>query len=695
MSKWKQKIMILFLFFLALYSFGQDYNDALAKAIYFYEAQQAGPLAEWNRVEWRGDATMADDVLGGWYDAGDHVKFNLPMAYSVSQMGWGAYEFGSNEDLDRNLQFALDYLASCWDGNNYTYQIGDGNADHSWWGPVEVIHLEMQAGKRPSYSASSGLGTVMAQTAAALAIGNILYGNSAYLTKAKELYARAKSSPGDSNYTAALNFYTSHSGSTDELQWAAIWLYTATKQASYLSDAESYVDKLNRQGQTDEVEYKWGHCWDDVHYGGMLLLAKLTGKQIYKDFAHQHLDWWVAGSTGNTPDGLAWLMEWGALRHATTSAFLALSYANWDEGDAAKKTSYANWAKKQIDYALGVNGRNSSYVIGYGRNAPQHPHHRTSHGSWLDKQDVPANHRHVLFGALVGGPDKTGNYTDSIGDYVKNEVACDYNAGFVASLLALGNPSEATFSPSPEKKDVEFFAEAKLNSQGPHYTEYKVLINNQSGWPARTIKDLRFRIYFNISEFAAAGYGPEDITVSTNYVEFPITMSAVKQFKGNDYYIECAFENGENIYPGGQSEFSAETQIRILAPNNTTFWDQENDWSFKGLNATDAVATENITMFDGTTQIWGVQPDGTGPGETTPPDNTPTPTPPPVADLGDVDHSGVVNIVDALLIAKAYVNQTVDNYDETLADVNCDGKVNIVDALLVAQYYVNIIDHFC
>jgi len=65
-----------------------NYAEALQKAIYFYECQQAGPLPEWNRVEWRGDATMNDEVLGGWYDAGDHVKFNLPMAYSAAMLGW-------------------------------------------------------------------------------------------------------------------------------------------------------------------------------------------------------------------------------------------------------------------------------------------------------------------------------------------------------------------------------------------------------------------------------------------------------------------------------------------------------------------------------------------------------------------------------------------------------------------------------
>ena len=42
-----------------------NYAEALQKSLYFYEAQQAGPLPEWNRVSWRGDSTMSDDVTGG------------------------------------------------------------------------------------------------------------------------------------------------------------------------------------------------------------------------------------------------------------------------------------------------------------------------------------------------------------------------------------------------------------------------------------------------------------------------------------------------------------------------------------------------------------------------------------------------------------------------------------------------------
>ena len=44
---------------------------------------------------------------------------------------------------------------------------------------------------------------------------------------------------------------------------------------------------------------------------------------------------------------------------------------------------------------------------------------------------------HVLTGALVGGPDENDNYVDDRTDYVHNEVATDYNAGFQSALAAL------------------------------------------------------------------------------------------------------------------------------------------------------------------------------------------------------------------------------------------------------------------
>jgi len=70
----------------------------------------------------------------------------------------------------------------------------------------------------------------------------------------------------------------------------------------------------------------------------------------------------------------------------------------------AKGKIYNDFAKAQVDYALGSTGR--SFVVGFGENWPQHPHHRTAHGSWYDSMNVPDYHRHVLYGALVGDPVK-------------------------------------------------------------------------------------------------------------------------------------------------------------------------------------------------------------------------------------------------------------------------------------------------
>jgi hypothetical protein len=66
-----------------------------------------------------------------------------------------------------------------------------------------------------------------------------------------------------------------------------------------------------------------------------------------------------------------------------------------------------------------------------------------------------------------------------------------------------------------------------------------------------------------------------------------------------------------------------------------------------------------------------------------------------VYQLGDVNHDGVINIVDALLVAQYYVGLEITVYfDPSLADVNKDGSIDSVDALLIAQYYSGLIDSF-
>lgn len=37
---------------------------------------------------------MQVDLVGGYYDAGDHVKFGLPMAFTVTMLSWSVIEYG-------------------------------------------------------------------------------------------------------------------------------------------------------------------------------------------------------------------------------------------------------------------------------------------------------------------------------------------------------------------------------------------------------------------------------------------------------------------------------------------------------------------------------------------------------------------------------------------------------------------------
>lgn len=59
--------------------------------------------------------------------------------------------------------------------------------------------------------------------------------------------------------------------------------------------------------------------------------------------------------------------------------------------------------------------------------------------------------------------------------------------------------------------------------------------------------------------------------------------------------------------------------------------------------------------------------------------------------LGDVNNTGQIDIVDALLIAQYYVGLNPGGFNAGVADTNCDNSIDIVDALLIAQYYVGLI----
>jgi endoglucanase len=620
-----------------------NYAEALQKSILFYEAQQSGKLPAWNRVSWRGDSRLNDgsdvglDLSGGWYDAGDHVKFGFPMAGTATQLAWGALEFeaghknaSQHEALLRNLRFVNDYFIKAHPSANVFYgQVGNGNIDHGWWGPSEVYPRAAPAYKIDS---SCGGSELAAETAAAMAAASMVFkaSDAAYsatlLTHARQLYnlADTKRQKYVECITDAQSFYNSWSGYNDELAWGAVWLYRATGEQAFLDKAESFVNTtaagFGAEGQSGQLPYKWTHDWDSKHYGTYLLLSRLTGKAKYSEAIERNLAYWTTGTPQGervtyTPGGLAWLSQWGSLRYAMNESFLAMVYSK-DVADAAKKQAYRDFAMRQLNYALGQNPRNSSYLIGFGTNPPQSPHHRTAHGSYADSQTVPAQHRHVLYGALVGGPNASDAYTDSISDFISNEVATDYNASFTGVLAAAqqlfpGGAPLANFPPPTAPSEDEFFVEAGINGSGATYTEIKALVNNRSGWPARSSDKLAFRYFVDLTEVFAAGRTAADITVSMNFSQGGMVRPLARCGTSNIFYATGDF-TGTAIFPGGQSSYRKEMQMRIAAPAGTTFWSPANDPSFAGLPASGVVKNTAIALYDNGKKVFGTEPAACG-----------------------------------------------------------------------------------
>jgi M6 family metalloprotease-like protein len=121
--------------------------------------------------------------------------------------------------------------------------------------------------------------------------------------------------------------------------------------------------------------------------------------------------------------------------------------------------------------------------------------------------------------------------------------------------------------------------------------------------------------------------------------------------------------------------------------DKTTFTDNTNP-SAKWMDGTVSGIDVNSVSALGDTMSFTFK---TGTPVTPEPTAAPTPVPTPAAVKGDVNGSGNVDIIDALLIAQYYVGLNPSNFDIGRADVNCSGATDIVDALLIAQLYVGLI----
>lgn len=435
--------------------------------------------------------TIFKDLSGGYYDAGDAIKFHFPKAFSMTMLSWSVIEYSAKYEAAGELNHVKDIIK--W-GTDYflktfnhtadsidriVAQVGSGDTsggntaenDHYCWMRPEDIDYD-----RPVTECSS-CSDLAAEMAAALASASIVFkDNKAYSQKlvhgAKTLFKFSREQRG--RYSAggseAATFYNSTSY-WDEFLWGGAWLYYATGNSSYLQLSTT-------PGLAKHAGAFWGGpdygvlSWDNKLTGAQVLLSRLRlflspgypYEEILRTFHNQssiimcsYLP--VFTSFNRTRGGLIELNHGRPqpLQYVVNAAFLAALFS--DYLDAADTPGWycgpnfystdvlRDFAKTQIDYILGKNPRKMSYIVGFGNNYPKHVHHRGASipknkikynckGGWKWR-DTKKPNPNVIVGAMVAGPDKHDGFHDVRTNYNYTEPTLAGNAGLVAALIAL------------------------------------------------------------------------------------------------------------------------------------------------------------------------------------------------------------------------------------------------------------------
>jgi len=555
-------------------------------------------------------------------------------------------------------------------------------------------------------------------------------------------------------------FYTS-SYDYDELAWAAVWLYECTGEWDYIDDiihvdetvtgdmgAHPYTGYLKRiiKDTGNCWQNIWVHCWDTVWGGVFAKLAPITNCSRDWYIFRWNLEFWsgmtpedAAKATGlpaavtahknfgtddevwnttitadkikdlpetdgawlkKTPAGFSMLNDYGSARYDTAAQLEALVYAK-ETGDM----TFADWSKGQMEYIMGNNPMNRSYIVGYDlEKGASHPHHRAAHGSTTLNMDDPVDQTHVLWGALVGGPDADDWHRDLTKDYIYNEVAVDYNAGFVGACAGLyqyygkanGDQPEKNFPPSEESlkgEITEFTLKAAVGQEDNMATQILIEIANLSSQPPRYLDDVRVRYYFNISELLKNGQTLDNIEIRPDYDQmksstdgkYVVDYNLVQYNDDGDCYLELTWKD---------YQFYGDLQVQFALMDTTQnadykfVWDSANDYSRKAIRTASEIGrelneapelTDGITMYIDHELVWGTPPDGSEEATAS------------EAVWGDADCNGTVNILDVITLNKAVLGkESLTAQGKINADVDQNQTPDATDSLNILKLIVGI-----
>ena len=395
------------------------------------------------------------NATGGWHDAGDYGKYVATAAVTVGRLlsiyeqfpdhFWdgqlGIPESGNGvPDLLDEMKFGLDWMLHMQRSDGAVYRKLSGNAWPIGLSPEEDVQT------RYIYGIST---PETAKFAGAMAMAGRIYRAfdadlaQRYLTAAEHAWQflthqpqmQVNEYPGDNDGSGAYLLSEWDREDTlrtdvDDRLWAASELFLSTGEAAY----ENYF--ANR---FEDFEYGLFE-WKDPSALGMLdylLQSSNSGQAIsLKERIKTKLlerAKILLETTQNSGYGLASdRFIWGSNKMVAEEG-ITLAYAYKLTGNPAYRAA----AFAQLDYLLGRNPFNQTFITGIGTHRVENVNH------------LFARARNLLIpGLMVGGPNNDAqdgiapkgkgilSYLDSAESYATNEYAIDYNAS-AAGLVTL------------------------------------------------------------------------------------------------------------------------------------------------------------------------------------------------------------------------------------------------------------------
>jgi len=294
------------------------------------------------------------NALGGWYDAGDQIKFTLTIAYTVHRLLM-AYELAPEQftntrsytelpDILDEAAHGLDFLMRVHpDKDTFIIQVGDEN-DHNQ--PERLPHNDSLDGQRPAFCALSRVH--MASASAALARGAIVWKTlghtqeaQAFGKMAEAIFTRALMD--DTVLTAferaeANDFYLDNSDQ-DQMSLAAFELYRFTQE-------EEYLDIARELAPPPATEVGWA-SWNWAP-NALLAPHSLSAAQNLR----QEIDGYTrVAETQGMPWGIPSRYVWASL-HRWVGAAHAAGYA---QASGQPSPQYQALFDDMLDYTFGRN----------------------------------------------------------------------------------------------------------------------------------------------------------------------------------------------------------------------------------------------------------------------------------------------------------------------------------------------------